>query len=80
MAPVLFGQTHAACDLVTQAEADALLGGSARQIPVGKLGCGYSLRSAGLNLSITVMIWAPPPSRPGMDEESGRQRALAGGR
>lgn len=55
MAPAAFGQTKAACDLVTQAEADALLGGSTRQIPVGKLGCGYSFRASGLNLSITVM-------------------------
>ena len=55
LAPALFGQTKAACDLVTQAEADALLGGSSRQIPVGKLGCGYSLRASGLNLTITVM-------------------------
>ena len=55
LTPAVFGQTKAACDLVTQAEADSLLGGSTRQIPVGKLGCGYSYRASGLNLSITVM-------------------------
>ncbi len=53
--PALFGQTHAACDLVTQAEADALLGGGTHQIPVGKMGCGYSLRATGGNLTITVL-------------------------
>ena len=55
LAPALFGQTHSACDLVTQGEADALLGGSSRQIAVGTLGCGYSYRAAGVRLSITVM-------------------------
>ncbi|HEX3744564.1 MAG TPA: hypothetical protein VHW09_11560 [Bryobacteraceae bacterium] len=53
--PSLFGQASSTCNLVKQDEADALMGGASRQVAVGNLGCGYSLRTAGLNLSITVM-------------------------
>ena len=55
LAPVLSGQTHSACDLVTQGEADALLSGASRQVPVGTLGCGYSNRASGARLTITVL-------------------------
>jgi hypothetical protein len=55
LVPGLFGQTHSACDLVTQGEADGLLGGSTHQIAVGTLGCGYSNRAAGVKLSLVVM-------------------------
>jgi hypothetical protein len=55
LAPALFGQTHSACDLVAQGEADAFLGGASRQVAVGTLGCGYSVRATGASLTITVM-------------------------
>ena len=64
LTPALFGQTQDACNLVTQSEADALLGGSSKQVPVGKLGCAYSLRSAGLSLSISSVLFCGMSAMP----------------
>ena len=52
--PSLFGQGGSICDLVKQGEADALLGGSSKQLPVGNMGCGYSIRATGVRLTLTV--------------------------
>jgi len=57
LAPALFGQSKSACDLVTQDEANALLGGSANQLSMGAIGCGYSVRTLGARLTITVTDW-----------------------
>lgn len=56
-APALFAQSPSACDLVTQDEANALLGGSANRLAMGALGCGYSVRTLGVRLTITVTEW-----------------------
>ncbi len=53
----LFGQSRPACELVTQDEANALLGGSANQLSMGAIGCGYSVRALGVRLTITVTDW-----------------------
>jgi len=55
--PTLFGQNRSACDLVTQDEANALLGGSANKLSMGAIGCGYSVRTLGVRLTITVTDW-----------------------
>ncbi len=57
LAPALFGQSRSACDLVTQDEANALLGGSANKLAMGAVGCGYSVRTLGVRLTITVTDW-----------------------
>ena len=57
LAPVLFAQSHSACDLVTQDEANALLGGSANRLAMGAVACGYSERTLGVRLTITVTDW-----------------------
>jgi hypothetical protein len=54
LVPALFGQTNSACSLVTQSEADALLGGASRRISTGATGCGYFVRTIGVRLTITV--------------------------
>jgi hypothetical protein len=55
--PTLFGQSRSACDLVTQDEANALLGGTANKLSMGAIGCGYSVRTLGVRLTITVTDW-----------------------
>jgi hypothetical protein len=55
--PALFGQSRPACDLVTQDEANALLGGSANKLSMGSVGCGYSVPMLGVRLTITVTDW-----------------------
>jgi len=57
LAPAIFGQSRGACDLVTQDEANALLGGSANKLSMGAIGCGYSMRALGVRLTITVTDW-----------------------
>jgi len=57
LAPTLFGQDRSACDLVTQDEANALLGGSANRLSMGALGCGYSVRALGVRLTIVATDW-----------------------
>jgi len=57
LVPTLFGQSRSACDLVTQDEANALLGGTANKLSMGAVGCGYSVRTLGVRLTITVTDW-----------------------
>lgn len=53
--PAIWAQSHVACDLVHQEEANQLLGGTALQIKVGPLGCGYAVRARGVRLTITLV-------------------------
>jgi len=80
LAPALFGQTHSACDLVTQGEADALLGGGTRQIAVGTLGCSYSYRATGAKLTVTVLDLgvSAKPTWDGLKDQTARAKWLAG--
>lgn len=54
LAPSAFAQDDI-CGLVKLDEASALLGGTASQLAVGKLGCSYSNRARGVRLTITLM-------------------------
>jgi len=78
--PALFGQTHSACDLVKQDEADALLGGSSRQIAVGTLGCSYGNRATGVKLTITTMDLgtSAKPTWDSMKAQTARSNWLVG--
>ncbi len=42
---------------MTQDEANALLGGTADKLAVTASGCGYSVRSLGVRLTVVVMDW-----------------------
>jgi hypothetical protein len=78
--PGIWAQSHAACDLVHQDEANQLLGGEALEIKVGPLGCGYSVRARGIRLTITLVdvgstvkdFWA------GMKAQSAKRGFLVG--
>jgi len=80
LAPTLFGQSRSACDLVTQDEANALLGGSANKLSMGALGCGYSVRTLGVRLTIVVTEWGSTTKQvwDGLKATSGKKNYLVG--
>ena len=78
--PALFGQSRPACDLVTQDEANALLGGSANPLSMGAIGCGYSVRTLGVRLTITVTDWGTTTKEiwDGLKATSAKKNWMAG--